>query len=153
MLALHNQPQEQFPALSRSAIAMPRTAQPNQEAQEPTPYTPPGRPKAPVSVHSHTDPTAYKTVTRWPGPEMRHIMGHREQFHSQSSNQSLVRGVSGDVHYNPVSMNMGHFQVLCTCGHYMRPSIISLAITIASVKSRLITKETEGRITLSSEAT
>lgn len=43
-LALHNQPEKQCPPLSRSSITAPKTAQPNQEAQEPTPYTPPGRP-------------------------------------------------------------------------------------------------------------
>lgn len=151
VLPLYNQPQEQCPALSRSPTAMPRTAQPNQEAQEPTPYTPPGRPRALVSVHSHTYPTVYKMVTRWPGPEMRQGVDHREQRHSQSSNRSPVQSISGGVQNNPKTHLCEHLTfpvALHMRGLHEAVHSSSLPITITSMEVAFIKEETEGQITL-----
>lgn len=106
VLALHNQPQEQCPALSRSPIAMPRTAQPNQLAQDPTPYTATWEVQGPCKCpelewvwHRATPPRQH---TRWPSPEMRQGVNYREQCHSALSSESCPRrlgGCSGHLMY------------------------------------------------------
>lgn len=109
VLALHNQPREQCPALSRSPIAMPRTAQPNQLAQDPTPYTTTWEVQGPCKRpelqqlewvwHRATPPRQH---TRWPSPEMRQRVNYREQCHFARSSESCPRhlgGCSGHLMY------------------------------------------------------
>lgn len=101
-MALHNQPQEQCPALSRSLIAIPRKVQPSQlPAQEPTPHTNKREAQGPCKCaqpQAHSPPLQH---TSRPGPEMEQGVDCRDQCPSAQSSFRVLPKASQELLRTP----------------------------------------------------